>query len=66
MVGLILLLLDSHKIVESEIVAREFGNNCSEKQNVFIEDVLDAFDQNDNEKVTAKLNSSKPIETRKV
>lgn len=49
--GLVLLLLDSNLPGEAEIVAREFGNNCTLEQNVVIEDLLDAFDQNDETKV---------------
>lgn len=49
--GLVLLLLDSNLPGEAEIVAREFGNNCTLEQNVVIEDLLDAFDQNDETKI---------------
>ena len=50
--GLVLLLVYVHQISEAEIVAREFGHNCSDEQNEFIEDLLDAYDQNDAKKVT--------------
>ena len=46
-----MLLLSVHRSNEAEIVAREFGNNCNNEQNVLIEDMLDAFDQNDPDKV---------------
>ena len=49
--GLVILLLDIHRTGEAEVVAREFGNNCSKEQNVLIEDLLDAYDQNDMSKV---------------
>ncbi len=40
-----LLLLRVHRTAEAEIVAREFGNNCTADQNTLIEDLLDAYDQ---------------------
>ncbi len=46
MVALVLLLLRVHRASEAEIVAREFATaNCDPPQNLLIEDLLDAFDQ---------------------
>ena len=50
-----MLLLNIHRFGEAELVAREFGNNCNRDQNLLIEDLLDAFDQNDIDKVRASL-----------
>ena len=50
-IALVVLLLRVHRVSEAEIVAREFGNNCTPPQNLLIEDLLDAFDQNDENKV---------------
>ena len=49
--SLVVLLLKVHRTYEADIVAREFGNNCSREQNIIIEDLLDAYDQNDKAKV---------------
>ncbi len=49
--GMVVLLLRVHRVKEAEIISREFGSNCSRDQNVLIEDLLDAYDQNDPEKV---------------
>jgi hypothetical protein len=56
-VGLILILLGGQKIEEAEIVAREFGNNCTADQNEIIEDFLDAYDQNSPSKLKTALES---------
>lgn len=40
-----------HRATEADIVAREFGNHCSKEQNLLIEDLLDAYDQNDKEQI---------------
>lgn len=53
--GLVLILLSERLIEEAEIVAREFGSNCSGEQGEIIEDLLDALDQNDEQKMQAAL-----------
>ena len=53
--GLVLILLSERMIEEAEIVAREFGSNCSGEQGEIIEDLLDALDQNDEQKMQAAL-----------
>ncbi len=53
--ALVILLLRVHRTAEAEIVAREFGNNCTPEQNMLIEDLLDAYDQNDEAKVSLEL-----------
>ena len=55
MVGLVLILLSERLVEEAEIVAREFGSNCSGEQGEIIEDLLDAADQNDEQKMEAAL-----------
>eukprot|EP00095_Tigriopus_kingsejongensis_P008812 maker-scaffold646_size120253-snap-gene-0.20 protein:Tk08812 transcript:maker-scaffold646_size120253-snap-gene-0.20-mRNA-1 annotation:"gamma-soluble nsf attachment isoform x1" len=55
--GLVILLLDTGLPGEAEIVAREFGNNCTLDQNVLMEDLLDAFDQNDEAKIHKALDN---------
>ena len=47
-VGLVLILLSERLVEEAEIVAREFGSNCSGEQSEIIEDLLDALDQGGN------------------
>ena len=49
--SLVVLLLRLHRPGEADIAAREFGNNCTTDQNLLIEDLLDAYDQNDGDKV---------------
>ena len=58
MVGLVLILLSERLIEEAEIVAREFGSNCSGEQGEIIEDLLDALDQNDEAKMRAALGAN--------
>ena len=53
--GLVLILLSERLVEEAEIVAREFGSNCSGEQGEIIEDLLDALDQNDEQKMQAAL-----------